>query len=107
MSQVPHRNRTHGAEMPESHAIALSWRKSSASATGDCVEVALSSESILVRDSKQIIPYILKFTSAGWRAFLSGVQAGEFDLANLETSGTPVPRRGGSTWDIHSTGFVT
>jgi hypothetical protein len=72
-------NRTYGAEMPDSHAIALSWRKSSASANGDCVEVAFSDESILVRDSKQDFPYMLKFTSSGWRVFLSGIRAGEFD----------------------------
>jgi hypothetical protein len=77
--------------MSDSHAIALSWRKSSASATGDCVEVALSNELILVRDSKQRLPYILEFTFSEWRAFLSGVQVGEFDPENLEASGAVGP----------------
>jgi hypothetical protein len=77
--------------MSDSHAIALSWRKSSASGTGDCVEVALSNESILVRDSKQRLPYILEFTFSEWRAFLSGAQAGEFDPESLGTSGALGP----------------
>jgi predicted secreted Zn-dependent protease len=74
--------------MPDSCAIALSWRKSSVSASGDCVEVALASGSILVRDSKQRKPYVLEFTSTEWQAFLSGVRAGEFDLDNLEVPAT-------------------
>jgi hypothetical protein len=72
--------------MPDSDAMPLSWRKSSASASGDCVEVALSQGSILVRDSKERCPYILEFTSSEWRAFLSGVRDGEFDLERLEVS---------------------
>jgi hypothetical protein len=63
---------------------ALSWRKSSASANGDCVEVALAKDSVFVRDSKQRITDILQFTPSEWRAFLLGVRAGEFDLENLQ-----------------------
>jgi uncharacterized protein DUF397 len=71
--------------MQDTHAIALSWRKSSASASGDCVEVARSDESILVRDSKHRLPHILEFTPSEWNAFLAGVRAGEFDLDSLDT----------------------
>jgi Domain of unknown function (DUF397) len=77
--------------MSDSHAIALSWRKSSASGTGDCVEVALSNQRILVRDSKKRLPYILEFTFSEWRAFLSGVHAGEFDPESLGASGARGP----------------
>jgi Domain of unknown function (DUF397) len=69
--------------MPDSDS-AWSWRKSTASASGDCVEVALGKDSVLVRDSKQRIDHILQFTASEWRAFLSGVRAGEFDLENLK-----------------------
>lgn len=72
--------------MSDRHAIALSWRKSSASGTGDCVEVAFSNELVLVRDSKQRLPHILQFTFSEWRAFLSGAQAGEFDPEILRNS---------------------
>lgn len=64
--------------MSDSHA--LSWRKSSASASGDCVEVAFSSDLILVRDSKRTWLNILKFTPSKWQAFLSGIRAGDFDI---------------------------
>lgn len=63
--------------------VAPSWRKSSASASGDCVEVALQGESILVRDSKNRQPYILQFTRSEWEAFLWGARSGEFDLTTL------------------------
>jgi hypothetical protein len=73
--------------MPDSHDIALSWRKSSASASSDCVEVALSSDSVLVRDSKERRASVLEFTASEWRAFISGVRAGEFDIENLNAPG--------------------
>jgi len=70
--------------MPDNDSEPLSWRKSSASASGDCVEVALRGSSILLRDSKQRSPHILTFTPSEWRAFVSGVRNGEFDLERLE-----------------------
>lgn len=55
------------------------WQKSSYCGTNACVEVALTSDAILVRDSKnpQVAP--LSFTGDEWSAFLQGVQAGEFN----------------------------
>ncbi len=73
--------------MQDSHPVALSWRKSSASATGDCVEVARSDQSVYVRDSKQRLPHVLEFSASEWLAFVAGVRAGEFDLDALKTSG--------------------
>jgi hypothetical protein len=64
--------------------MAPSWRKSSASAQGDCVEVALQDGSVLVRDSKNRFPYVLYFTYSEWEAFLFGARSGEFDLKSLE-----------------------
>ena len=58
---------------------AETWRKSSRSyANGGCVEVTfLSSELIGVRDSKNPRGTVLRFTPAGWDAFVSEVRNGE------------------------------
>ena len=56
-----------------------SWRKSTHSASGSCVEVAFVDEAIAVRDSKQRTGPVLLFTAAEWEAFTAGVRDGEFD----------------------------
>jgi hypothetical protein len=63
------------------HAQGLRWVKSSLSyANGACVEVAdLPDGRVGVRHSKDPSGPVLGFTSAEWRAFLAGAQAGEFD----------------------------
>lgn len=52
--------------------------------SGSCVEVATNlattHDTILVRDTKNRQGGALAFPSAGWGAFIEGVQAGEFDL---------------------------
>ena len=55
------------------------WRKSSASETGGCVEVALMEQSVVVRDSKDPSGPMLTFSLPEWVAFLAGVRNGEFD----------------------------
>jgi hypothetical protein len=57
------------------------WVKSSLSyANGDCVEVAaLPDGRVGVRDSKDAQGPVLRFTPAEWKAFIGGVQNGEFD----------------------------
>jgi hypothetical protein len=57
----------------------VQWKKSSASAQTDCVEVARVDGSMLVRDSKDQAGPRLAFTLSEWRAFLAGVRLGEFD----------------------------
>ena len=77
--------------MPDDHATALFWKKSSASASGDCVEVALRDESILVRDSKNVASEILAFTFSEWHFFLAEIRAGQLDgeyLQSLQRPGT-------------------
>ena len=66
--------------MPDSDAVALSWRKSSASASGDCVEVAAQNGYVLLRDSKRKRPHHLMFTYSEWEDFLSGTRSGKFDV---------------------------
>jgi len=59
-----------------SHAT---WEKSSYSlGDGDCVEVAhLPGGAVALRDSKNPDVAPLRFTSAEWNAFRSGIEAGE------------------------------
>jgi hypothetical protein len=50
------------------------WRKSSYSAgNGGCVEVATTTDRVLVRDSKDPDGPVLAVTPAAWRAFLATV----------------------------------
>ena len=59
----------------------LRWFKSSASASGACVEVAhLPGGGVAVRDSKDRskAPHI--YTRREWEAFLTGAKNGEFDV---------------------------
>lgn len=61
----------------------LTWRKSSLSngTGGDCVEVADNLPGIVaVRDSKDPHGPTLIFNPSEWKAFVSGVKGGEFDL---------------------------
>lgn len=69
--------------MSDTQARLPSWTKSSASGTGNCVEVQRAGASILVRDSKHPHGPQLTFTIAEWAAFLQGAQAGEFNLDRL------------------------
>lgn len=65
---------------PESASTA--WQKSSASqgGGGDCVEVAFAGDSVLVRHSHNPTGPVLTFTHSEWRAFLTGMHNGEFEL---------------------------
>jgi hypothetical protein len=55
------------------------WHKSSYCSTSACVEVAMTSDAVLVRDSKNNEVAPLSFTMDEWSAFVKGVRAGEFD----------------------------
>lgn len=74
-----------GEGVPDSNAVALSWRKSSASASGDCVEVAVQTGHVLLRDSKTNQSPTLTFTFPEWEIFLSAVRSGKYDLDWLKT----------------------
>jgi hypothetical protein len=59
----------------------LHWFKSSASASGACVEVAhLPGGGVALRDSKDRAKGPHVYTSREWEAFLIGAKNGEFDL---------------------------
>ena len=56
------------------------WRKSSRSgASNECVEVRFTAHSVQVRHSHVPSGPRLEFTYSEWKAFLGGVQDGEFD----------------------------
>nr|MDT0665469.1 DUF397 domain-containing protein [Micromonospora sp. DSM 115978] len=69
-----------GGSRPETDT---SWRKSSASGSGNCVEVGISGEAVLVRNSRNRTGSVVSFTKPEWDAFLRGARQGEFDLDSL------------------------
>jgi predicted secreted Zn-dependent protease len=60
----------------------VNWRKSTYCSNGDCVEVAVLDEEVVLRDSKNRQGAILRFTLIEWETFLNGVRDGEFNLAD-------------------------
>lgn len=57
------------------------WSKSRRSGTnGNCVEVAMLPDVVLVRNSKDPNGPVLRFTRAEWEAFVGGVEDGDFHL---------------------------
>lgn len=56
----------------------IAWRKSSFSASDNCLEVAQVSGGVALRDSKNSSRGPLLFTDDEWRAFVRGARAGEF-----------------------------
>jgi hypothetical protein len=56
---------------------ALNWRKSSASANTDCVEVAATGRSVLVRDSHATSARMLELDPSQWRALLRHILDGD------------------------------
>jgi hypothetical protein len=69
--------------MDELSLLHAEWRKATASGdNGQCVEVTTNLPNVVgVRDSKNPQGPALTFTPGEWRAFVSGVKCGEFDLA--------------------------
>ena len=60
------------------------WRKSTASAESNCVEVAANGDSIMVRSTRNRQGATLTFTTDEWKAFLVGARAGEFEVRTLQ-----------------------
>jgi hypothetical protein len=59
--------------MLNADTLAPTFRKSSFSMNGECVEVADKDASILVRDSKLCGEEVLSFPSLAWREFLQRI----------------------------------
>lgn len=67
--------------MFEQEASAL-WRKSRASGDGDCLEWALVTSGVRLRNSKDPAGPELHVSRSEWAAFVAGVKNGEADLPN-------------------------
>lgn len=65
--------------MAELRHGSLSWKKSTATGDGNCVEVARAGETVIVRDSKDALGPVLTFTEDEWRNFLAGTRSGRFN----------------------------
>lgn len=70
--------------MADSEQAGIVWQKSTASETGNCVEVAFFGESVLMRHSQERSGRVLTFSLAEWAAFVTGVRQGEFDPPSNE-----------------------
>lgn len=58
------------------------WKKATASnGSNNCVEVARTTEQVLVRNSRDPHGRELSFTHGEWEAFLDGAVRGEFGLS--------------------------
>jgi hypothetical protein len=57
----------------------LTWRKSSFSSSGGCVEVARRGNLIAIRDSKNPWQGYKTYEVEQFRLFIRGIRAGEFD----------------------------
>lgn len=56
-----------------------SWRKSSFSGSGDCLEWLVRTDGVRLRNSTRPDGVELHLTHAEWTAFIAGVKAGEAD----------------------------
>ena len=73
--------------MTDSEQTYIIWRKSTASDSGSCVEVAVFDGGVRVRNSRDPLGSVLSFSPQTWAAFLEGVGNGEltFDKASNDT----------------------
>ena len=61
----------------------IAWRKSTASSTGGCVEVAVVDGSVLIRDSVNPEGAVLELPLAAWSIFLVRARGEDFDLRRV------------------------
>jgi hypothetical protein len=55
------------------------WRKSSFSASGDCLEWRMTDDGVHLRDSKDHSGAMINLSLSEWAAFVAGIKAGEAD----------------------------
>jgi hypothetical protein len=53
----------------------VTWRKSSYSQNGDCVELFFNETSVVVRDSKDSLEHTLHFRLTNWAAFIERIKS--------------------------------
>ena len=57
----------------------ITWRKSTASNSGTCVEVAVAGGSVLIRDSVNPDGPVMRVSTAAWSVFLTSARKQTFD----------------------------
>jgi Domain of unknown function (DUF397) len=77
--------------VPDDNSATSSWRKSSKSEYGGCVEVALGADTVCVRNSRYPDGPVLEFPAAAWDNFVAAVRAHRYDrpLDRGETCAAP------------------
>ncbi|MBK6873734.1 MAG: DUF397 domain-containing protein [Kineosporiaceae bacterium] len=65
-------------ELPDNDA--LTWLRPTMCAASNCVEVALTDDSVYVRDGKNPEGPALRFDHEEWRAFRASIAAGQFSV---------------------------
>jgi hypothetical protein len=65
-----------GAHSEDSEHV---WRKSTLCFSGECVEVSAHDGMVLMRDSKNPLGDVLRYSADEWRSFVRAVQSGQFD----------------------------
>jgi hypothetical protein len=68
-----------GGRVADFEEPGIAWRKSLASDSGGCVEVAVARGSVLVRDSANRDGALLRFPPAAWSAFLDRARGSDPD----------------------------
>jgi len=62
----------------------VAWRKSTASNSGGCVEVAATADgSVLTRDSKNPLGAMLQFPGSTWTQFMAAARDGNYDTKRM------------------------
>ena len=56
----------------------IAWRKSTASDSGSCVEVAVAGRTVRIRDSANPDGVVLSLSPAAWSAFLARARSKDF-----------------------------
>ena len=58
----------------KNHTAAVLWRKSSFSASGSCIEVAIQNDSVLIRDTKNRSRGTISASSSAWQELIQAIQ---------------------------------
>ncbi len=58
----------------------LQWQRPQDCSNSTCIEVAIDTDSVNVRDGKDPGGPVLRFTRAEWRAFVTSVRDGQFSV---------------------------
>jgi hypothetical protein len=70
--------------MPGNELQRLDWRKAQRSmSNGACVEVALATRDVIIRDSQDPSGPVLRYPVTSWDSFVSAARAGYFDIPRL------------------------